>query len=375
MDPDQNPSITPIVNTPPPIIPHPVPNFEIPVVQPFAQNPPPAQKKFGLKKILIPLLALILIFSLTFSYFFWWVPKAQAEEFIEKTKESFLEVNKEVDKYFSEFADIKEKGAIALSSFYEFNKLRIDYYEAVSDNKQDINDIETVLPKVKAAVAEIESLEKPQKVEKLSVALLDYYSNLEKVLEELLKIQKDTQQIMAANGNALYDATKIVEDEINNNIGGYIDRTKFVAELRAISPLAKSAEERMKGLSNLGPDGQGFSNRVIFYYQTLQEEIPKIADLIEVGQDKAALDAIDAFGTKVTQMNDLTQKNADEKVANSQLAKDIIKLADLEKMVNVEFVALGVQIPQEEEKKASSSAEPKESSSSSSPSASPSAQL
>jgi len=72
---NQNPQPPPPIFNPQPII----PAQQLPV-QSFQPAPPP--KKSYWKIILGSLTSLVLIFVLTFGYFFWWAPETAAKEFI-----------------------------------------------------------------------------------------------------------------------------------------------------------------------------------------------------------------------------------------------------------------------------------------------------
>ena len=86
-----------------------------PQPEPPAQIPLEIPKKFPLKKILFGLISVVLIISLSLTYFLWWVPEAAAKEFVEKTSADFFEIDGKVDEVFSNFQKIKtEKTALII---------------------------------------------------------------------------------------------------------------------------------------------------------------------------------------------------------------------------------------------------------------------
>jgi|GEM_PF-4193992 len=355
---------------PPPVSPPPQP-----FTQPIVQAPLPVEKKFPLKKALTVLLVLVLVVSLSFGYFFWWVPKAQAEEFVEKTSDSFLALSDKVDEVFANFQKVKEESSQAQTAFSEITKTTDDYNYSKKDTQGDIDDINAVLPKIKEARAQIESLQKPEKVEKLATALEDYYSSLEETFQLLLNHEELQMKLLNAHGQVLYDAIRQQQQ-----LTGDVKREDYVALLRKISTESLEAKKRTELISGVDSDEKDQFDARLLYYQDMSDTYKQAADLVAVGKDQEALDLFLQLSERVKKQNEGVQKSADLFVVESKCALGFAKLPGLEEKVNLEFEALGAQIPKKEGKEAtgsaqvaSPSAEPEEASSSSSSSSSPSA--
>ena len=328
MEPVQNQPPQPIQTFDPQSI-----NTQEPTAESLPQDQPVSPKRFKFKTLLISAVSLLLILTLSSGYFFWWVPEAAAKEFIEKTSASFSQINGEVDTVFANFQKIKEEGTLAKAAFTEITKTTKDYNYTKKDTQEDINDISTVLPKVKEAKAQIENLEKPQKVEKLATALQDYYSTLKVTLENLLEQENLQLKEIDAHGQELYDL--LIKQEA----------IEYISLLRKISDEAFAAKARTELISNTDSLEEVQIKSRIQYFQDLGQSYREAALLFEQRNDQAGLELISAFGKRTKKLNEGIQELANRFVVESESAIGFAKLPDLEAKVLEEFKNLDVDIP------------------------------
>jgi len=298
-------------------------NTQEPTAESLPQDQPVSPKRFKFKTLLISAVSLLLILTLSSGYFFWWVPEAAAKEFIEKTSASFSQINGEVDTVFANFQKIKEEGTLAKAAFTEITKTTKDYNYTKKDTQEDINDISTVLPKVKEAKAQIENLEKPQKVEKLATALQDYYSTLKVTLENLLEQENLQLKEIDAHGQELYDL--LIKQEASDEAFAAKARTELISNTDSLE------EVQIKSR--------------IQYFQDLGQSYREAALLFEQRNDQAGLELISAFGKRTKKLNEGIQELANRFVVESESAIGFAKLPDLEAKVLEEFKNLDVDIP------------------------------
>ena len=301
---------------------------------------PPLIQKFKIKYLIIPGIPLILIFSLSFGYLFWWVPKAQAEEYLEETSNDFQTVQAKVQKYEVAFTDITKSFETSREAFYEITKSR-SYFDALEDTKQDIEDINQTLQIISEAKTTKKNLEIPKDLMSLDNKLDEYYSQVESGMKLLLEFEEFHMNMLKASGGDFNRELLRVDSVFKTGA----ERIEVLNYLTRLSQLADEALKRFDQLQI--HDLPQFHKE---YYQTQKNQHTILAQTIEsvtaeikrgtIEGDETAVKLILESVEKNKLKNESRVKASEEFIKNSIIKSFFDKAVELEQIINEEFQVL-----------------------------------
>ncbi len=325
---------------------------------------PPAKKSI-LKYVFLAVVSSVLIFAMGATYLFWWIPQAQAKEYIAKTSEDFEAIQEIIQKYEGAFVDISESFRISQGAFYEITATR-NYVGAVADTKKDIEDINETLARIKKAVETKAELSVPESMETFDKYLSDYYGNIEEGMKLLLDYEKLQMDMLNASGDELNKELEKM-DLILTKGGLRVEITNY---LNSVTNLAQESVTRFQQIDNIPEIHQKYYLSKLDYHKDLLETTGVLENKYQIGTgagDQEATDIALAFSERNKERNNLQKKDSEYFVRNSpikQLFEDSVKL---ETKIQEEFTSLKIKYGIEEPPEATSSAKPNGSTTSATP--------
>lgn len=299
-------------------------------------NDVPLEKKSKLKYLVSSVVSFLLILSLSFGYFFWWVPSAQAKEYIEETSTDFAQITQQLSKNQKTFDDISESFATSKEAFSEVAKTRF-YFDAVEDTKQDIKEINKTLELLMEAKKTRLDLKVPKSLEEFDRTLDEYYLNIEDGMKLLLEFEQFQDRMHAASGDEL----NLELGRLNTEYTREQSTQKVFDYLANLSKLAGESAERLEIIDITPPLTEEELQIQIQYHRDLQQVTSLMSQQLSIEGSKEKFAQLWAdFGLRNLERNKLMKQYAADFSSNSPIKIYLEKADELALKIEPEFVRL-----------------------------------
>jgi hypothetical protein len=258
------------------------------------------------------IVTLLFLLGLGSAYFFWYLPKDQAKEYLESSQPLFDTIEKKV-------MSAKENTFLDANTQYHRRE------DAKDDNLLDIEELEGVLGDIESVRKDLSDLKRPKIVLELDRELHVYLDKAEQVLKLHLEEQKLYQKVIDAYGDDL-------DREINqytemSYTGG--NRTQFILQTQRVVDFAEDALSR---INNIKTPQEGED---VFTYKIRKENVEDIKETFTKLNEYYRLfqfDRVDAEIQGITErnnaMNERVKEHGKDYITNSDVAQGFQSLED-----------------------------------------------
>lgn len=229
--------------------------------------------------------SILLIFSLSFLYFFKWVPDSQAKEYLEQTGQDFADIQNSLKNSSEIFSQVSDSLALSKEAFSEISTLR-KFSDAAEDTKSDMEDISNTLTILEEAKQTRANLKVPKQLEEFDAKLLDYYENVGKGMQLLLEHEQFQQKLQQASGDEVY--TEL--DKLFTEYTKPHPTVEVHAYLLNLSRLAKESADRMATVKVIPPGNEATTQLLIEYHRDLQNTAANMASELLTGRNQRTFD-------------------------------------------------------------------------------------
>lgn len=275
--------------------------------------------RFKLKVVIPVLIFVFLAISTSWAYFFVFVPKAQAQEFIDTVSKDYYGVKGAIKKISQNYGDVSNSFEISKGAFFEITTLRT-FQESKIDTAQDILDIADTLTKVSAARENKAKLEVPSDVSDLNSKLDAYYVELDTAMNFLLKYEQFQMEMIIAVGDEYNDKTEKLFDVYKTDT----PRPVVLAYFNDLAALGDVAIGRLEKLGQPVPDQVEFYNYILVSEKDRIDTIKKMMPELAIGEaehDEAANNILLEFAFRQEGRNADNKKSAQKVVEDSILRR------------------------------------------------------
>jgi hypothetical protein len=320
------------------------PSTQPPTYQPPPQTLPtptvvpisPKHKLFP--KVLIVLLILVVLFSTSIGYLFWYTPRVQAKEYLVSTSSDFFTIQQKLSSFQDSFNPLSQSYNKSKTAFYEITESR-SYSDAQTDTQQDIKDITDTLDLIRQAKETKSNLSVPHELEQLDQLLDEYYDSAEKSLISLKAYEEFQIGLLTASG-----------DKFNTEVGKFIpvmqnaqSRQEQITYLNNLTQVANQSADNIKKLVPPDDNQKTYQNLFFEYTYDTATTSAAVASLIAVGDTAsdtlATQHIIDLSGRNIIRNNQVKQ-NSQDYVTNSPIKKQFEANTATEISINDLFKSL-----------------------------------
>lgn len=322
--PPDNPSSPPL--TPPPTnipghtLPHP-PAYPVP-------NP-----KFYLLKLVCISFALLMSIGSIGYYFLSHLPKqAMAKEYLENISQDFNQVQAQLFHFLGAFTEVSDSLTTSKEAFYEITTSR-HYFEAVSDTKKDIEDIQSTLTLIELAKDHQSNNPPPPEFIDLDQKLTDYYQASLEGLTLLLEFEQLQLAMLEASG-----------DDLNTQIASvsaiFTSQTQWAtasAYFAQVSILAQEATTRFEQITDIPSEHLYYYQTMFEYHQDLAQTSQTLARQLQAsthGDGQEFLKTFSEFSERNIDRNSKREADTRQMVEQSPIQTWFAKAAALQEEIS-----------------------------------------
>lgn len=280
------------------------------------------------KKSLVAIVFVVgvgIVGMLAAGYFFWYVPQVQAKEYLGKSYSLFSVIAEQIP-------IIKENTFLDRNTQYHRRE------DVIADTVLDIQDLETVLSKIRRTRNKIDELPTPKKVALLDEKLRAYLVEAERILDLNLEDQVFYKKIIDAYGDDL-DSEIATYSEMFYSGG---ERTPFILQTKLVADLAEDALSRIHNLqvpNSVDPFGYEIRKENL---SDIKETFLKLNEYYRLSQYDLTGPAVEGITQRNEERDQRTKAWGQEHIKDSNIAQGFRTLEEQAQMLKDLYNKMGI---------------------------------